>query len=74
MCLIVIGENAARLSRYHPEFIASHPETPWPQAIGMRNRIAHGYDDLDFAIVWRTVRDYLPELLRTLPASRPLED
>ena len=74
MCLVVIGENAARLLKYHPEFVAAHPETPWSQAIGMRNRIARGYDQLDFAIVFRTVSDYLPDFLRTLPASRPLEE
>ncbi len=71
MCLIIIGENVARLAKYHPEFLSAHPETPWTQAIGMRNRIAHGYEDLDFAIVWRTAKLYLPDLLRTLPASRP---
>jgi uncharacterized protein with HEPN domain len=43
------------------------------QAIGMRNRIAHGYEDVDFAIVWRTAKQYLPDLLRTLPASNPIE-
>jgi len=40
----------------------------------MRNRIAHGYHELDFAVVFRTVTEYLPELLRTLPASKPIED
>ncbi len=35
MCLLVIGENVARLARHHPEFIATHPQTPWAQAIGM---------------------------------------
>lgn len=73
MCLIVVGENTARLMRYHPELLAAHPETPWAQAIGMRNRIAHGYEDVDFAIVWQTAKQYLPELLRSLPASKPFE-
>lgn len=66
MCLLVIGENVARLAQRHPEFVASHPNVPWAQAVGMRNRIAHGYNELDFDIVWRTVRDYLPELIRSL--------
>ncbi len=75
MCLLIVGENAARLVKRYPDFVAAHPETPWSQAVGMRNRIAHGYDELDFAIVWRTVTQYLPELLRTLPvASSPEPD
>jgi len=70
MCLVVIGENVGRLAPYHSEFLTANPQTPWTQAIGMQNRIAHGYHDLDFVIVWRTVTQYLPELLKTLPASR----
>jgi uncharacterized protein with HEPN domain len=74
MCLIIIGENVAKLARHHPEFLAAHPETPWTQAIGLRNRIAHGYEDLDFDLVWRTAAEYLPQLLRTLPAAKPFEE
>lgn len=72
MCLLIIGENVARLAKYHPEFVAAHPETPWKGSIGMRNRIAHGYDDLDFGVVWRTATLDIPQLLRELPASKPL--
>jgi uncharacterized protein with HEPN domain len=34
---------------------------------GMRNRIAHGYFDIDLNIVWETVRTALPDLLAQLP-------
>jgi uncharacterized protein with HEPN domain len=71
MCLIIIGENVARLAKFHPEFLTSHPETPWAQAIGMRNRFAHGYEEIDFTIVWRTAKLYLLALLNTLPPSTP---
>jgi uncharacterized protein with HEPN domain len=36
----------------------------------MRNRIAHGYFDINLDIVWETVRTALPELLKHLPAVR----
>ena len=29
---------------------------------GMRNRIAHGYFDIDLVVVWDTVQTALPEL------------
>jgi uncharacterized protein with HEPN domain len=29
---------------------------------GMRNRIAHGYFEIDFDVVWETVQIALPEL------------
>lgn len=67
MCLIVIGEVAARLATSDPEFIAAHPDIPWNSIVGMRNRIAHGYHELDFGLVWDTVTAFVPDLLAKLP-------
>ena len=36
----IIGEAASRISE---ETRAKHPNIPWPQIIGMRNRTVHGY-------------------------------
>jgi uncharacterized protein with HEPN domain len=36
----------------------------------MRNRIAHGYFDINLDVVWETVQTALPELLKKLPAVR----
>jgi uncharacterized protein with HEPN domain len=36
----------------------------------MRNRIADGYFDINFNIVWETVETTLPELLARLPSLR----
>lgn len=37
---------------------------------GMRNRIAHGYFDINLDVVWETVQAALPDLLKQLPAAR----
>jgi len=37
---------------------------------GMRNRIAHGYFDINLDVVWGTVQVALPELLRFLPSEQ----
>lgn len=37
---------------------------------GMRNRIAHGYFDINLDVVWETVQTALPKLLKQLPAVR----
>lgn len=37
---------------------------------GMRNRIAHGYFEIDLDVVWNTVQTALPELLKQLSAVR----
>ena len=60
--LITIGEAAARIVSECKEFATAHPEIPWAQMRGMRNRMAHGYFDIDLNIVWDTVQSSLPEL------------
>jgi uncharacterized protein with HEPN domain len=62
--LITIGEAASRIVSDYGEFAAAHSEIPWAQMRGMRNRMAHGYFDIDLNIVWDTVKSSLPELER----------
>lgn len=62
MKLLVIGELAAQLLEDHKEFAANCPTIPWSQMKGMRNRMAHGYFELDMDIVWDTVQEAIPDL------------
>lgn len=72
--LIVIGEVAAKLLHDHGPFLDGYPFIPWRSMKGMRNRIAHGYFDIDLAVVWDTVQTGLPQLVRTLPSVRAAAD
>ena len=67
MNLINIGEAATKLLRDHSELVGRYPPVPWRSMLDMRNRIAHGYTDLDFPVVWETVTTSLPDLLKALP-------
>jgi uncharacterized protein with HEPN domain len=69
MNLIIIGEAATKVMDLNVEFVADHLEIPWRSMRGMRNRIAHGYFDINLD-VWDTVQTALPELLERLPAIR----
>lgn len=64
--LIIIGEVATRLMDRHPDMVSAHPEIEWRAMRGMRNRIAHGYYDIDMAVVWETVSKALPKLKEAL--------
>ena len=47
MSLIIIGEAATKVMDGYAEFIQVHTQVPWRSMRGMRNRIAHGYFDLN---------------------------
>lgn len=57
--LEVIGEAAARLS---PAIREHHRDVAWQEVIGMRNILAHGYFDIDVAIVWQAISRDIPQL------------
>jgi uncharacterized protein with HEPN domain len=59
----IIGEASRRLS---PDFQKNHPQVPWSQVIGMRNRLVHDYLGTDFGEVWRVVQEDLPTLKQQL--------
>ena len=62
MSLIEIGEAAIKITANDPDFVAANNELPWGQMRGMRNRIAHGYFDIDLDIVWQTATNAIPAL------------
>lgn len=66
MSLIVIGEAATKVMDTDPDFVQSHAHIPWRNMRGMRNRIAHGYFDINLNLVWDTVGTALPALLAQL--------
>ena len=70
MSLIIIGEAATKVMDSYVEFTQVHPEVPWRNMRGMRNRIAHGYFDINHDVVWETVQTALPELLKQLSIVR----
>ena len=59
----IIGEAACRVS---PRTRQECPQVPWPQIIGMRNRLVHGYDVIDLQLLWDTVTTDLPPLIESL--------
>lgn len=59
----VLGEAASRTTA---GFRDAHPELPWAQMVGMRNRIVHGYDHVDPDIMWRVATEDVEPVLAAL--------
>jgi len=66
--LEVIGEAARGIST---EFRQAHPEVAWNKMIGMRDRLIHGYFDINLDVVWQTVTEDLPPLIAQLEKTVP---
>jgi len=61
--LEIIGEAAANVTKTTQ---AKYPEIEWTVIIGMRNRLIHAYFDINYHIVWQTVKENLPPLIEQL--------
>jgi uncharacterized protein with HEPN domain len=68
MSLLIIGEAAAKIMHDDLSFVRSHPEIPWSSMRGMRNRMAHGYFETNYELVWETVEIEIPRLIVELTA------
>ncbi len=67
----IIGEAAARIS---DDTKKDHPDIPWSEIIGMRNRLVHGYFEVNLRRVWDTVQHALVALIVQIKPLVPLDD
>ena len=55
----IIGEA----SKYIPEDIRKkYSEIPWKEMAGMRDKLIHAYSEVDFKLVWMTIKQRIPEI------------
>ena len=59
----LVGEAASQVPA---ETRAENQAIPWPSVIGIRNKLIHEYEDIDYDILWDTVNEGLPELIHEL--------
>lgn len=62
----IIGEAANKITL---ETKLRLDTIPWDDIIGARNRLIHGYYNINLKIVWKTIKEDIPELLRLLESS-----
>jgi len=57
--LEIIGEATKNLPQ---EFREKHPITPWKRMTGMRDVLIHEYFEVDYPLIWKTVKEFIPPL------------
>ena len=68
--LEIVGEAANSVSN---DFREQHPHIPWKKMIELRNRLIHGYFDINLDIVWDTILEDIPPLVADLEKIIPHE-
>ena len=63
--LEIIGEACVNLS---PELLDANADVPWHKASAIRNRLVHGYFDVDLRVVWQTAKDSVPPFVLQIAA------
>jgi uncharacterized protein with HEPN domain len=59
----IVGEGVKRLPT---ELRARYPAVPWKEIAGTRDHLSHGYDDVDYQVLWDAVQNDVPVLLTTV--------
>ena len=59
----VLGEAVKRLP---DEFRTRYPGVDWRGIAGMRDRVSHGYDTVDYDVLWKAAQERVPGLLATV--------
>lgn len=65
----IIGEASNNILRTDPSFAAKNDNVPWQVMYAMRNRVSHGYDKVDFKLVWQTICNDLPDLHKLVKSA-----
>jgi len=55
----IIGEATKQIP---DEMRQKHPQIPWKEMAGMRDRLIHFYFGVDYKLVWRTIKKRIPQI------------
>ena len=61
--LEIVGEAVKRLPA---DLRSRHPSVPWKEIAGTRDRLSHGYDDVEHQVLWDAVQNDVPRPLVTV--------
>ena len=65
-CVFNLSQMGELSNRIDATFAQAHPEIPWRQIYGLRNRLVHDYEGVNLTLIWEIIHDDLPPLLKQL--------
>jgi uncharacterized protein with HEPN domain len=64
----ILGEAANRVSDSTQH---RYPEIPWRSMVSLRNRVIHEYDRINYPVIFKIVREEIPNLIKSLERTVP---
>lgn len=65
-CVFNLGQMGELAGKVDTEFTEAHPDIPWRQLKGLRNRIVHDYEGVNPTLIWEIISKDLPDLVKVL--------
>lgn len=61
-CVFNLSQIGEQVNKIDEDFEMAHPEIPWRQVYGLRNRIVHDYEGVNLKLIWEIIESDLPAL------------
>ena len=65
-CVFNLSQIGELVMRLNDEFIDSHTQIPWRKIKGLRNRIVHDYEGVQYNIIWDILENFVPDLIKKI--------
>lgn len=65
-CVFNLSQLGEQVANIDGEFEKKHPDIPWREIYGLRNRIVHDYEGINLNLIWEIITEDLPDLKEKL--------
>ncbi len=65
-CVFNLSQLGELCRNVNDDFAQAHPQIPWREMYGLRNRIVHDYEGVNLRLVWEIISEDIPALRSTL--------
>ena len=61
-CVFNLSQMGELCKSVDADYVQKHPQVPWNEMYGLRNRIVHDYEGVNMLLVWEIISDDIPAL------------
>ena len=73
-CVFNLSQAGELANKIDVDFKESHRSIPWKKLYGLRNRIIHDYEGINFLLIWEIIQEDLPKLREQLATINDFEE